>query len=76
EQNVTKIFRRLDTDGDGKLTVLEFKNALRRLKLSNVKKWNNRMIRRLFEDCDRNKDGRLDLSEFFQFIRDGMQSGG
>lgn len=56
--------------------MLEFKNALRRLKLSNVKKWNNRMIRRLFEDCDRNKDGRLDLSEFFQFIRDGMQSGG
>lgn len=76
EQNVTKIFRRLDTDGDGKLTVLEFKNALRRLKLNNVKKWNNRMIRRLFEDCDKNKDGRLDLSEFFQFIRDGMSAGG
>lgn len=76
EQNVTKIFRRLDTDGDGQLTVLEFKNALKRLKLNNVKKWNNRMIRRLFEDCDKNRDGRLNLSEFFQFIRDGMQSGG
>ena len=74
-QHVTKIFRRLDTDGDGKLTVIEFKNALRRLKLNNVKKWNNRMIRRLFDDCDKNKDGRLDLREFFAFIREGSRNG-
>lgn len=68
-EQVTKVFRRLDSDGDGKLTVLEFKNGLKRLRIANLKKWNNRLIRRLFDECDRNKDGLLDITEFFGFVR-------
>jgi hypothetical protein len=74
-EHVTKVFRRLDADGDGKLTILEFKNGLKRLKVSNLKKWNNRQIRKLFDECDRNKDGRLDITEFFNFVRAGAAPG-
>ena len=74
-EHVTKVFRRLDVDGDGKLTILEFKSGLKRLKVNNLKKWNNRQIRKLFDECDRNKDGRLDITEFFNFIRAGLAPG-
>jgi Ca2+-binding EF-hand superfamily protein len=72
--SVVKVFRRLDMDGDGKLTVQEFKAALRRLQIKNAKKWTNRLVRRLFDEIDSNKDGRLDISEFLDFIRAKLKS--
>jgi len=65
-----KIFRRMDTDGDGMLTPKEFKTGLKRLHYKKVKDWNLRMVRRLFAHCDRNRDGLLSIKEFSNFVND------
>jgi Ca2+-binding EF-hand superfamily protein len=64
-----KVFRRLDVDGDGSITVKEFKAGLRRMRCQNEKKWTFRMIRRFFDDCDKNGDGLLSLKEFSGVIK-------
>ena len=58
-----KVFRRLDTDGDGKLTPQEFKTGLKRLGIKDEKEWNLRLIGLLFRELDENDDGFLTLSE-------------
>lgn len=63
-----KVFRRLDDDGDGRINCREFKNGLRRLRISNEKAWSLKLIRKLFDDCDDNGDGLLDLKEFSTMI--------
>jgi len=63
-----KVFRRLDDDGDGRISCREFKNGLRRLRVSNEKAWSLKLIRKLFDDCDDNGDGLLDLREFSGMI--------
>eukprot|EP01032_Pedospumella_encystans_P016863 gene16863-19219_t len=63
-----KIFRRIDTDGDGMLTPKEFKTALKRLQYKSVKAWNIRMVRRLFDECDKNRDGLLSIKEFTAYV--------
>jgi len=63
-----KVMRRLDEDGDGQLSVAEFKMALKRVRLRCEKDWNSRMIRRLFDEFDKNRDGLLDTEEFMMFI--------
>jgi len=65
-----KIFRRIDTDGDGMLTPKEFKTALKRLQYKSVKAWNMRMVRRLFDECDKNRDGLLSIKEFSAYVQD------
>jgi len=63
-----KLFRRLDTDGDGMMTMKEFKLGLRGLHYKQEKEWTLRMIRRLFDLCDKNRDGLLSISEFNDYI--------
>lgn len=63
-----KVMRRLDEDGDGQLSVAEFKIALKRIRLRCEKEWTSRMIRRLFDEFDQNRDGLLDTEEFMLFI--------
>ena len=63
-----KVFRRLDNDGDGKVTVREFKAGLRRLRCRDEKRWTLRMIRKLFDDCDKNGDGLMSMKEFSRLI--------
>ena len=58
-----KVFRRLDTDGDGKLTPQEFKTGLKRLGVKDEKEWSLRIIALLFKELDDNDDGFLTLSE-------------
>ena len=60
----------MDTDGDGMLTVKEFKNGLKRLHYKSIKMWNLRMVRRLFDECDRNRDGLLSIKEFSSYVQD------
>eukprot|EP01038_Epipyxis_sp_PR26KG_P005601 gene5601-7730_t len=63
-----KLFRRLDKDGDGMLTRREFKVGLRKLHFKDEKLWSMRMIGRLFDECDQNRDGLLSIKEFGEYI--------
>lgn len=65
-----KLFRRLDTDGDGMLTMKEFKIGLKKLHYKEEKAWTMRIIRRLFDECDKNRDGLLSIKEFNSYILD------
>ena len=58
----------MDTDGDGMLTAKEFKTGLRRLQYKQLKAWNLRMVRRLFDECDQNRDGLLSIREFSNYV--------
>ena len=71
-----KVFRRLDSDGDGLLTMQEFKVALKKFQYEDEKKWTMRMIRRLFNEFDSNQDGLLSVREFSSFIQDFKMTGG
>lgn len=50
------------------LTPKEFKTALKRLQYKSVKAWNIRMVRRLFDECDKNRDGLLSIKEFTAYV--------
>jgi Ca2+-binding EF-hand superfamily protein len=63
-----KVFRRLDSDQDGMLTPKEFRVGLLRLQFKDFKLWTNRMVKRLFDECDRNRDGFLSIQEFSLYI--------
>lgn len=52
------------------LTPKEFKIALKRLHYKSVKFWNIRMVRRLFDECDKNRDGLLSVREFSNYVQD------
>ena len=65
-----KVMRRMDGDGDGKLSPQEFKVALKRLHFKDEKKWTLKMIKRLFDDIDTDKDGLLSVTEFSSMIQD------
>ena len=58
----------MDGNGDGMITAKEFKNGLRHLRYNRYKEWTMRLVRRLFDECDRNKDGLLSIKEFTNFI--------
>jgi EF-hand domain pair len=65
-----KVMRRMDGDGDGKLSPQEFKVALKRLHFKDERKWTLKMIKRLFDDIDSDKDGLLSVTEFSAMIQD------
>ena len=71
-----KVFRRMDSDGDGLLTMQEFKVALKKLRYEEEKKWTMPMIRRLFNDFDSNQDGLMSVREFSSMIQDYKVTGG
>jgi hypothetical protein len=52
------------------LTPREFRIGLKKLHYKDYKLWNTMMIRRLFDECDRNKDGLLSVKEFVMYILD------
>jgi Ca2+-binding EF-hand superfamily protein len=66
-----KVFRRLDADGDGNISMQEFKIGLKKLKHRNEKDWNMKMVRRLFEELDKNHDNSISVKELTSFLREG-----
>jgi Ca2+-binding EF-hand superfamily protein len=68
-----KIMARFDLDGDGQLTITEFKNVLKTVKLKCEKDWTPRMIKLLFDEFDKNNDGRLNTDEFALFVASGAK---
>lgn len=65
-----RVFKRLDSDGDGKITAGEFKIGLRRLGYKQEKMWTTSITKLLFVDIDSDRDGTLSLRELVRLVRD------
>jgi hypothetical protein len=65
-QSADMIFKKLDTNSDGKLTLEEFRK-MAELRPNGKLKDNPGMIGKLFERMDANGDGYVTLAEFKQF---------
>ena len=70
-----KVFRRLDHNGDGKISYQEFKDGLKRIRFKDQKHWTVSMIRRLFSDMDEDHDGDLSIAELTSALRSGAGGG-
>eukprot|EP00904_Undaria_pinnatifida_P002651 jgi/Undpi1/12387/HiC_scaffold_5.g02059.m1 len=68
-----KVFRKLDEDGDGTLTSLEFKRGLRKLGIGDY--LGEKDVRRIFRSFDRALSGSVDYHEFCDFLLHGAVSG-
>ncbi|KAG0458298.1 hypothetical protein HPP92_023455 [Vanilla planifolia] len=65
--DVEKVFKRIDGDGDGKISAAELGGVVRALD-SNV---SEEELKSMIEEMDANRDGFVDLEEFAQFHRAG-----
>ena len=63
-----KVMNRMDENGDGKLTVFEFKLVLKRMRLKCERNWTPRMIRKLFNEIGKSKDGLLNIEDFGVYV--------
>jgi hypothetical protein len=66
----------MDTDGDGVLSVQEFKLGLLRLQYKDSKLWTTSMIQRLFAEIsiDNSREGMLSIRDFVRFVSDGHRT--
>jgi Ca2+-binding EF-hand superfamily protein len=71
-----RVFKRMDSNSDGAITVDEFRKGLKLLKYKGLRDWTQQMAWRFFEDIDCNSDGLLSLVEFSAFVRSSGQSSG
>ncbi len=62
-RRIEKVFRRMDSDGDGKLNPAEFKSSLKRLGYKNEKQWSWSVVQLFFSDLDSDSDGLVSLDE-------------
>mmetsp|Transcript_27355 Transcript_27355/g.49237 ORF Transcript_27355/g.49237 Transcript_27355/m.49237 type:complete len:905 (+) Transcript_27355:55-2769(+) len=58
--NINEFFDEMDTDSNGKISAVEFRNAIRRLKLGLTSREIDELLRRI----DTNNDGQIDFAEF------------
>ena len=72
KEELQKVFKRFDADGDGKISITELDNVLRTLG-SGVPP---EELRRVMDDLDTDHDGFINLSEFADFCRSGTSDGG
>jgi len=63
QKRIEKVFRRMDSDGDGKLSPAEFKGGLKRLGYKDEKLWTRSIVMLFFAEVDSNNDGMISLEE-------------
>ena len=63
------VFKKLDADGDGKLTKDELKKLIERL--PKLKEKGDQIVERMFNSADTNGDGKLSLEEFKKLMEMG-----
>merc|ERR1711907_55229 len=65
DEDLTRLFNRLDTSGDGVVETRELKNALHTLgRQLGLAHWNDGEIDNIIREGDANRDGVLDFGEF------------
>jgi Ca2+-binding EF-hand superfamily protein len=65
------VMYRLDDDGDGRLSVSEFQMALKRLRCSDSRQWQDRFVARLFEEVEPTSLDVMSIKEFSSMVRSG-----
>ncbi|CAM9842968.1 unnamed protein product [Pylaiella littoralis] len=68
-----KVFRKLDVDGDGTVSSMEFKRGLRKLRIGDYLA--EKDVRRIFRSFDRDLSGSVDYHEFCDFLLHGTVLG-
>ena len=66
------VYKRLDSDNDGRINRKEFKIGLRKLNCSNESQWNLRLIKRFFEEIENDRlvpSGFLTITKLVQYIK-------
>lgn len=66
--DLEKVFRRIDSNGDGKISASEMDKLLRSVGSTNV---SPDEVRQMMEEMDSNRDGFIDMKEFADFIKGG-----
>uniref|UniRef100_A0A1D1Z038 Putative calcium-binding protein CML18 n=1 Tax=Anthurium amnicola TaxID=1678845 RepID=A0A1D1Z038_9ARAE len=72
---VERVFRHFDANGDGKISASELAEVVRALSGSEGTA-SEEEVRRMMEELDSNRDGYVDLAEFVAFHRGGGGGGG
>ena len=65
KKSLQQIFAEFDADGSGKISLLEFKNAFRKLGIGLTSK----DIDHVINYCDKDRDGEVDYKEFASKLR-------
>jgi hypothetical protein len=69
-RGLSKVFKRIDQNGNGKLDSQEFCEVLNDFGVCGDRE----SLKCLFEVCDKNKDGNMDYNEFLKFLRGEMNA--
>lgn len=67
---ICKVFKAYDKDGNGKISLSELEGVLQKL---NPGTWNRESCEAVFQQMDKNRDGLVDFTEFINYVYDDKQ---
>ena len=74
DEYLIKCFKSIDTDNSGYVDVKELQNMLFNVSdNSHVNKPNDEKVHEIFDEIDRNKDGKISCEEFCSIARKNLQ---